>query len=179
MIRFSDSHDRLLPMGNIQPTTQPILHSISYLTCYVHRITAMSFTAVHSGARIRTRAALPHFERSSTTFPREANYAFEIRVCPHRRKRKQQTDSRQTQRPHPCCTHRRRRHSQKDSMDIGQVETLCLALFEGSNEQLRADAQLTLLTLQSSVDFIPVCREILNSSSYVYDWLHKWFLNLI
>lgn len=53
-------------------------------------------------------------------------------------------------------------------MDIGQVETLCLALFEGSNEQLRADAQLTLLTLQSSVDFIPVCRAILDSSSSSY-----------
>eukprot|EP01035_Chromulina_nebulosa_P017439 gene17439-22991_t len=55
-----------------------------------------------------------------------------------------------------------------DIAKLSQVESLCQALYQGSNAQLRLEAQQQLLTLQSSADFIPQCQFILDNSKQSY-----------
>jgi exportin-7 len=55
-----------------------------------------------------------------------------------------------------------------DQNQLAQVEKLCQALYAGTSSQLRTEAQQQLLTLQSSVDFIPQCQFILDNSSLPY-----------
>lgn len=55
-----------------------------------------------------------------------------------------------------------------DSEKISQVEALCLALYQGHNENQRNEAQQQLLTLQTSADFIPQCQFILDHSKQPY-----------
>ena len=51
-----------------------------------------------------------------------------------------------------------------DHSQLQQVEQLCTALYSGSNAQMRADAQQTLLTLTTSAEHIPKCQFILDNS---------------
>jgi exportin-7 len=55
-----------------------------------------------------------------------------------------------------------------DPSQLAQVEELCRALYQGTSSVLRAEAQQQLLTLQSTVDFIPQCQFILENSSLPY-----------
>ncbi|KAJ1421190.1 armadillo-type protein, partial [Ochromonadaceae sp. CCMP2298] len=55
-----------------------------------------------------------------------------------------------------------------DQGQLAQVEELCKALYQGTSSSMRAEAQQQLLTLQSSVDFIPQCQFILDNSSLPY-----------
>ena len=55
-----------------------------------------------------------------------------------------------------------------DQSQIVQVEALCHALYQGSNQQQRAEAQTQLLTLQSSAEYIPQCQFILDNSQQSY-----------
>lgn len=55
-----------------------------------------------------------------------------------------------------------------DQTQLTQVEELCQALYQGTSSSQRAEAQQQLLTLQSSVDFIPQCQFILDNSSSPY-----------
>lgn len=55
-----------------------------------------------------------------------------------------------------------------DQSQLAQVEKLCHALYQGTSSSLRAEAQQQLLTLQSTVDFIPQCQFILENSSQPY-----------
>ena len=55
-----------------------------------------------------------------------------------------------------------------DPSQLAQVEKLCQALYTGTSSSLRAEAQQQLLTLQSTVDFIPQCQFILENSSLPY-----------
>eukprot|EP01041_Mallomonas_annulata_P002473 gene2473-4803_t len=52
-----------------------------------------------------------------------------------------------------------------DASQLAQVESLCEALYNGSSQVARSEAQLKLLTLQSSADYIPQCQFILDNSS--------------
>lgn len=55
-----------------------------------------------------------------------------------------------------------------DLNQLQQVEKLCSALYTGTSSVLRAEAQQQLLTLQSSIDFIPQCQFILDNSKNPY-----------
>jgi len=55
-----------------------------------------------------------------------------------------------------------------DQSQLAEVERLCQALYTGNNSALRAEAQQQLLTLQSSIDFIPQCQFILDNSLLPY-----------
>lgn len=55
-----------------------------------------------------------------------------------------------------------------DQAQLLQVEKLCQALYEGTDQALRNEAQQQLLTLQSTADFIPQCQFILDNSSQGY-----------
>ena len=55
-----------------------------------------------------------------------------------------------------------------DQNQLSQVESLCLALYQGTSSSARAEAQKQLLTLQSTADFIPQCQFILDNSSLPY-----------
>lgn len=55
-----------------------------------------------------------------------------------------------------------------DQAQLQQVENLCKALYQGTNSSQRNEAQQQLLTLQSSIDFIPQCQFILDHSSQPY-----------
>ena len=55
-----------------------------------------------------------------------------------------------------------------DASSLAQVEALCHALYAGTSQPQRAEAQQSLMTLQSSVDFIPQCQFILDNSSQSY-----------
>eukprot|EP01031_Cornospumella_fuschlensis_P029111 gene29111-35131_t len=55
-----------------------------------------------------------------------------------------------------------------DQSQLQQVEKLCEALYAGTNSAQRQEAQQQLLTLQSSVDFIPQCQFILDHSNQAY-----------
>ena len=55
-----------------------------------------------------------------------------------------------------------------DLVQLGQVEALCEALYNGNSQNQRIEAQQKLLTLQSSADFIPQCQFILDNSSQPY-----------
>mmetsp|Transcript_3775 Transcript_3775/g.5903 ORF Transcript_3775/g.5903 Transcript_3775/m.5903 type:complete len:1113 (-) Transcript_3775:236-3574(-) len=55
-----------------------------------------------------------------------------------------------------------------DQNQLSQVEELCKALYQGTSSTLRAESQQQLLTLQSSIDFIPQCRFILDNSTLPY-----------
>eukprot|EP01039_Chlorochromonas_danica_P010658 gene10658-11818_t len=55
-----------------------------------------------------------------------------------------------------------------DQTQLQQVETLCKALYQGTNSHQRNEAQQQLLTLQSSIDFIPQCQFILDHSNLPY-----------
>lgn len=55
-----------------------------------------------------------------------------------------------------------------DASSLAQVENLCRALYEGNSATQRAEAQVSLLALQSSVDFLPQCQYILDNSSLAY-----------
>ena len=55
-----------------------------------------------------------------------------------------------------------------DQNQLKQVEELCSALYTGTNSILRTEAQQQLLTLQSTIDFIPQCQFILDNSTNPY-----------
>ena len=55
-----------------------------------------------------------------------------------------------------------------DSANLLQVETLCQALYAGSDQKFREEAQTQLMTLQSSADYIPQCQFILDNSRVPY-----------
>lgn len=55
-----------------------------------------------------------------------------------------------------------------DQTQLAQVEKLCLALYQGSSDTMRVEAQQQLLTLQSTADFIPQCQFILDNSTQSY-----------
>ena len=55
-----------------------------------------------------------------------------------------------------------------DQNQLKQVEDLCSALYTGTNSMLRTEAQQQLLTLQSTIDFIPQCQFILDNSTNPY-----------
>jgi exportin-7 len=55
-----------------------------------------------------------------------------------------------------------------DMASLAQVEALCHALYLGNSATQRAEAQASLLALQSSVDFIPQCQFILDNSKQAY-----------
>lgn len=55
-----------------------------------------------------------------------------------------------------------------DQAQLAQVEKLCEALYQGTSNVQRAEAQQQLLTLQSTADFIPQCQFILDNSSQPY-----------
>lgn len=55
-----------------------------------------------------------------------------------------------------------------DQAQLQQVESLSHALYQGTNQALRTEAQQQLLTLQSSIDFIPQCQFILDHSTQLY-----------
>ena len=55
-----------------------------------------------------------------------------------------------------------------DMTALSQVEALCHALYLGNSPSQRAEAQASLLALQSSVDFIPQCQFILDNSQQSY-----------
>lgn len=55
-----------------------------------------------------------------------------------------------------------------DQSQLLQVESLCHALYQGTNSAQRSEAQQQLLTLQSSIDFIPQCQFILDHSTQPY-----------
>eukprot|EP00611_Tribonema_gayanum_P000066 TRINITY_DN1003_c0_g1_i5.p1 TRINITY_DN1003_c0_g1~~TRINITY_DN1003_c0_g1_i5.p1 ORF type:complete len:1118 (+),score=547.47 TRINITY_DN1003_c0_g1_i5:341-3694(+) len=55
-----------------------------------------------------------------------------------------------------------------DAQQLAQVESLCDALYNAANEAQRASAQQQLMSLQSSVDYIPQCQYILDNSQNPY-----------
>lgn len=55
-----------------------------------------------------------------------------------------------------------------DQSQLTQVETLCLALYQGTSSSARTEAQKQLLMLQSTADFIPQCQFILDNSTLPY-----------
>lgn len=55
-----------------------------------------------------------------------------------------------------------------DPAQLAQVESLCVALFQGTNANERSQAQEQLLSLQTSVEFIPQCQYILENSNQPY-----------
>jgi exportin-7 len=55
-----------------------------------------------------------------------------------------------------------------DTNQLKQVESLCLALYQGTSSTARTEAQKQLLTLQSTADFIPQCQFILDNSTLPY-----------
>ena len=52
--------------------------------------------------------------------------------------------------------------------DLSRVEAMCRALYETGTPQERAEAQQYILRMQSSADFIPHCRYILDNSTQHY-----------
>jgi exportin-7 len=55
-----------------------------------------------------------------------------------------------------------------DSGQLSHIESLCEALYNGTSQEARSEAQSQLLTLQSSADFIPQCQFILDNSTQPY-----------
>jgi exportin-7 len=55
-----------------------------------------------------------------------------------------------------------------DAAQLAQVESLCRALYEGTNATLRAEAQQQLLPLCNSAEYIPQCQFILDHSIQPY-----------
>ncbi|RHY92746.1 hypothetical protein DYB35_006862 [Aphanomyces astaci] len=55
-----------------------------------------------------------------------------------------------------------------DSNELKQVEMLCTALYQSSNEMERSMAQQSILALQSSAEHIPRCQYILDNSTCMY-----------
>jgi exportin-7 len=55
-----------------------------------------------------------------------------------------------------------------DQAQLQQVEALCHHLFEGTSAVQRAEAQQSLLVLQSSLEYIPQCQFILDNSTQTY-----------
>ena len=52
-----------------------------------------------------------------------------------------------------------------DPQELSNIESLCEALYNGTSQEARAEAQSHLLTLQSSAEFIPQCQFILDNST--------------
>ncbi|KAF0719560.1 Aste57867_954 [Aphanomyces stellatus] len=55
-----------------------------------------------------------------------------------------------------------------DANELKQVEILCTALYQSSNEMERSMAQQQILALQSSAEHIPRCQYILDNSTCMY-----------
>ncbi|KAH9161707.1 hypothetical protein LEN26_001316 [Aphanomyces euteiches] len=55
-----------------------------------------------------------------------------------------------------------------DANELKQVEMLCTALYQSSNEMERSMAQQSILALQSSAEHIPRCQYILDNSACMY-----------
>lgn len=55
-----------------------------------------------------------------------------------------------------------------DQSSLQQIESLCQALYSGTNAEQRATAQQKLLLLQSAIEYIPQCQFILNNSKDPY-----------
>lgn len=55
-----------------------------------------------------------------------------------------------------------------DPQNLQQLESLCEVMYNSGNEQDRQDAQQRLLSLSSSVDYIPQCQYILDNSNSSY-----------
>lgn len=55
-----------------------------------------------------------------------------------------------------------------DPAQLTHIERLCEALYNGTSQEARAEAQEQLLTLQSSAEFIPQCQFILDNTTQPY-----------
>lgn len=52
--------------------------------------------------------------------------------------------------------------------ELAQIEAMCEALYVGTSNDARNEAQIQLNRLQSSAEFIPQCQSILDNSSSMY-----------